>query len=163
MYNNMKKLTISIMLLACVLPCAAQHLSKKTEGYIVDRVTRIYNSVIQNLNQIDSMSDEELERMYCSSEWNSLLSRVEEKASEYEEPYFDYDYWIDAQDFEDLHLINVKVESFCGDRAVVLVVFSNFGSLSKKYLELCYERDDWFVNDFINSHRGTMRDYLEQK
>ena len=152
----------------------AQHLSKKTEDYISSRVTLIYNSIFQNLNQFDSLSIEEieesnlqdgndLEEMYCSDDWNSLRRRVEEKESEEEDLFFDYDYWIDAQDYCDLHLIKVKVESLCCDRSVVSVVIRNCGYLTKKYLELCYEHDDWFVNDFIDSFRGNMKDYLEGK
>ena len=164
------KLITTLFLIACVLPCMAQHLSKKTEDYVSSRVALIYNSIFQNLNQIDSeienpilQDGNDIEEMYCSASWNSLRSRVEKKESEEEDLFFDYDYWIDAQDYCDLHLINVKVESLCYDRSVVSVVISNCGNLTKKYLELCYEHDDWFVNDFITSFRGNMKDYLEGK
>ena len=117
----------------------------------------------EEIEESNIQDGSDLEEVYCSSDWNSLRSRVEEKESEEEDLFFDYDYWIDAQDYCDLHLINVKVESLCCDRAVVSVIISNCGNFTKKYLELCYEHDDWFVNDFITSFRGNMKDYLEGK
>lgn len=158
-----KAIGISVLLMAFV-SLFGQTPSKKTEEYVLNRVLGIYNEYIHRLTVFEnSLSMVSFSELYCSEEWNSLNRRVCNKEEESGNLFFDYDYWIDAQDYTSLRVDEVTVETLADNLAIVSVKLSDLEVQKKIYLVLCYERDDWFVNDFIHSLKGSMQDFLNSE
>ncbi len=64
----------------------------------------------------------------------------------------DYDHWINAQDYsENLSAHAAKIENFTDSTAIVKVAVRNFGRDGEVVLSMRFERDDWYVDDFLPS------------
>jgi len=122
------------------------------------RVESIYNDVTTTYNKyneseelsLGSVETANLDKKYCSEEWNALLEKVAEKDKQNEDEigFFDFDYWISGQDFQNLKVTDVKVQKIEGDKATVILNLHNFGSVTPMKLDMVYERDNWFIDNF---------------
>jgi len=86
-----------------------------------------------------------------SKEWLSkdFLDK-EKRAREIDEMVVDWDYWIMAQDAENLKLEDVEVLDAAAERATAVVRIQNMGSDTRIRLYLVYEDGQWKVDDFLD-------------
>lgn len=165
-----------VLFLGLVLVCSSllgQTAEKKTRSYVVNRVAKIYEDYIYNHNNINNRQNHiDIEKKYCSDSYNQLIERVNKMDNNYPDEigFFDYDQWIDDQDFEDLRVVDIVMSLLEDDKSIVSVYIHNSGFVYPINLVLCYERDDWYVDDFydisilnkrIRSLKNRMRRYVE--
>ena len=74
----------------------------------------------------------------------------EKKAREIDEMVVDWDYWIMAQDAENLKLEDVEVLDAAAERATAVVRIQNMGSDTQIRLYMVYEDGEWKVDDFLD-------------
>ncbi len=137
----------------------------QTAADVKTRVETIYKDVCDAYNSANQMEfgegmkmlqDKKFDEAFCSEAWNKKLAEVVEKDNQHpdEMGFFDYDYWVMGQDFENLAVTDVKVVSFENDKAVVSLNLHNMGNTNPIKLKMVYERGDWFIDDFITSYEG---------
>ena len=130
------------------------------------RVENIYRDVCDTYNKANQMPLGEgmemigrrnFDREYCSAAWNKVRNQVTEKDSrlEGEMGFFDFDYWIMGQDFQDVSATDVKVQQINGDKATVTLTLHNCGNATPLTLAMVYERDNWFIDDFLTPGEGS--------
>ncbi len=146
---------------------------KKTEKYLVGRVTQIYQDVCDSYNAVNDdlskLSELDLDDKYCSAEWLDLLKKIVAYDNKYHEGdmgFFDFDYWVMGQDFDNLSVHDVKVISMNDNEAVVGLTLVNMGEDIKLKLCMVYERDDWYIDNFENlsldfEMKNSMKEYLK--
>ena len=148
---------------------------KKTEEYLVQRVSNIYKDVCDLYNaaqedsNFDKLSEKNFDSLYCSEEWNDLLSKVNQYDMEQntdEIGFFDFDYWIMGQDFQDMSFRDVKVLDMHDNGATVSLILVNMDSDIKLKLSMVYERGDWYIDNFENLSmefelKNAMKEYLK--
>ncbi len=148
---------------------------KKSDGNVLHRVEQIYQDVLASYQRIDEEENDENqiikspEEKYCSSDWN----KVSEEVAEYDTTqhpeeigFFEADYWIMGQDFDNPTASDFKLVEQKGDRAVVEFVMHNFKPIHVR-LEMVHERGDWYIDNFIDldfefNWKKEMNDYLKQ-
>lgn len=123
------------------------------EDAILYRVRTIYDDVASIYNSSDTFAPAgvtALKDLYCSSEWKDLKSRIsqlDEKNGEI--GFFDSDYWIQGQDYGDVSISDLAVESLSTDRASILFTLHNLGYCRPMRIELVLEDGQWLIDDFI--------------
>lgn len=154
---------------------------KHSAEYLKHRVENIYKEVCglyRNSEDYDDshviveqISEAQLEEKYCSNDWNTKMEEVfviNATIHKDDYPYPDGDYWIMGQDFSDISVSDIKVEEMDGDNAVVSFKLHNYGSIIPVRLDMVFERDDWFIDNFHNFvdhsyeesvHKGTFSDW----
>lgn len=148
---------------------------KKTKEYLVQRVSNIYkdvcdlyNAAQDNPNFDEKLSEKDFDSLYCSEEWNDLLKKVN-KYDEENNPddigFFDFDYWIMGQDFQDMSFHDVKVLSMNDNEATVSLTLVNLSDIKLK-LNMVYERGDWYIDNFENLSmefelKNSMQEYIK--
>ena len=148
---------------------------RKTDAYIVQRVESIYADVFAEYNAANEEENEAIpqsspDEKYCSDSWNKLLLQVSEFDQQHNPDdigFFDADYWVMGQDFQDLSISNVKLTNHDGDEAEVEFDLHNSGQVTHVRLELDYERGNWYIDNFIDidnelDWKDDMKDYLKQ-
>ena len=148
---------------------------KKTEKYLIQRVSNIYKDVCNQYNAAqdspnlyDKLSKMNFDSLYCSEEWNDLVSKVNKYDEEHNPDgigFFDFDYWIMGQDFQDMSFHDVKVISMNDNEATVSLTLVNFSDIKLK-LSMVYERGDWYIDNFENLSmefelKNSMKEYLK--
>lgn len=132
-----------------------QTAEKKTKSYIVNRVAKIYEDYIYNINpEIKKDSYINLKKTYCSDSFKQLLVMVNEEDNKHPDEigFFDYDIWINSQEyFSPLSVDEIDVARL-DDNLAIVTVFLNYRK--PIYIELCFERDDWYVDDFYSILSG---------
>ena len=121
---------------------------RKTDAYTVQRVESIYADVFAEYNAANEEENEAIpqsspDEKYCSDSWNKLLLQVSEFDQQHNPDdigFFDADYWVMGQDFQDLSISNVKLTNHDGDEAEVEFDLHNSGQVTHVRLELDYER-----------------------
>lgn len=136
-----------------------------TEEVVRARALDIYSKVFSTYS--DERKGSEGEKINPDSFLSEHLRLLIESCKTIQEVtgelVFDCDYWIDAQDYENLQLKDAKVLSCSDKQAEVEVRFTNFGEEYVVTLILVYDENlhDWFVNDFIGQNKRSLRHYLE--
>ena len=113
----MKKILVCI-LAALLVACASDKADKHSEAYLSERITAIYDDVFGVYNENNTanglaiISQRNFEQDYCSADFNAVLKQVEDydkaHAEEDDLGYYESDYWIQGQDWQDL---SMKIES----------------------------------------------------
>ena len=88
----------------------------------------------------------------CSKRFNDLTNKACKIADELDDIFIDCDHWVMGQDIDpkwSYKIRNIKVES--DSIAWAELTIHNFSN-HKVRLKLIYERDDWFVDDFITTY-----------
>ena len=152
----------------------------QTADDVKNRVEAIYKEVCAAYNKANEMDlaagmkmlqDKHFDKDYCSAAWNQAVAQVMEKDQQDADgmPFFDFDYWVMGQDFNQMSVADVKVESLDGDQALVSLILRNSGSDNHVKLKMVYERDEWMIDDFITNYEGEddslradMAEYLAQ-
>lgn len=148
--------------------------AKKSDGNVLHRVEQIYKDVVAEYEKynedFESVDDNDLDDRFCSAEWNSLVAKVVDFDSTNNPDqvgFFDADYWIMGQDFQDLSATDFELIEEKGDHATVEFKLHNSGNVTKVRLEMVRERGDWFIDNFIDldnafNWKEDMKDYLKQ-
>ena len=151
---------------------AASNVDRKSNEYIISRVQSIYDNVFEEYKKAaedESTPQISPDEKYCSDDWNKVLLQVTEYDQQNnpdEIGFFDADYWIMGQDFEDLSMSDIKVTKKEGNQAQVEFNLHNMGDTAPIRIDLTYERGDWFIDDFIEIEhdfdwKKEMKDYIK--
>ncbi|MGX8682372.1 MAG: DUF3828 domain-containing protein [Bacteroidales bacterium] len=166
----MKKMLVASGMLMAIVGCAN---AQNTESQIVERVKAIYTEVAKaypnHEELIEDLPDIDLDGLYCSEEWNNLVNQVGEIDGLSPEGigFFDADYWIMGQDWQDVSVSDVKAQVVDADHAEVHLVLHNCGSESPLKLLMVKEQGEWKIDDFMDesddeqySWKSGMKDYV---
>lgn len=127
---------------------------------IYDAICKLYNASDEEMQNLES-----IDRNYCSAAWNEALERVGKPKTAHvgDAKALNYDYWIQAQDWEHVSYKEVKLVSMSGDdKAQVELLLVN-GRDFKVTLTLVYERDNWYVDDLADeAHPDGIRRTMEE-
>ena len=138
---------------------------------IAQRVYDIYEQVFgyydhsQGSPSISGKTDS----MYCSHNWNLWLNRVHTADAKIEDGtigFFDADYWIMGQDWQDLSVSDVHVVTMTDSTAMTELKLHNCGSVTDVRLEMVQENGEWKIDNFIDATHGldwktSMQEYLK--
>ncbi len=158
---TLKKLVVLLFFLLLLGLSFAVYNGQLKNGHEVDdvktRVEAIYTDVAEVYNKSNKVLDPNLpdsadfDTRYCTTDWNRTLKAALMSQPDSDEiGVFDYDYWIQGQDYGDVSVSRVHVESLEGDRAVVTLTLSNLELDNDIKLYMLYERDNWFIDDMVD-------------
>lgn len=122
---------------------------------IFTHICSSYNKCTENNGALSPK--ENFDSLYCTTQWNTMIAKIREE----DEMYFDYDYWCEGQDFENLKFENVKVLSQDGQKATVSLDTYNMGEKTQRTLEMVYERDNWYIGDMISKNEYGETDIMK--
>ena len=132
----------SVMMLSATASLAkvtvAMKEGKHTEAYLRERVNAIYQS--KNVDR---------DNVYCTTRYKEVYKTASDFAEECDEIFLDYDHWTNSQDDSDFSYEIGKISNVTDSTAIVTINAKNFGKRYNVFLSMRYERDDWFVDDFI--------------
>ena len=151
---------------------------------VAQRVQEIYQAVFKEYNLEDSLRNldllegrgayenlKEFNHKYCSSEWNELVSQINEIDSLYHEGelgFWEADYWIMAQDWHNLSISNVEVLAVTPTEADVQFKLHNMDQKKPVALRLIKEDDVWKIDDFMDVEndldwKQSMQEYVKEE
>lgn len=128
------------------------------------RIHDIYSEVFAQYNK----SQETLrmpnidESLYCSKAWiadKQAVRRAEENHPG-EMGCFEYDYWVQGQDWNELSFGDIRPTRVTTEKADATITVHNMGETAEVRLKLVKENGRWMI-DNIDNARETMRKYLE--
>jgi hypothetical protein len=123
------------------LSASAADVDKHSSNYLSQRIDTIYSY----FNKMD------LDSAFCSVGYRDLMRQAMDQMDE-DDILLDYDHWINAQDYsKDLSARAASIEAFTDSTAIVKVAVRNFGKEGEVVLRMQFERDDWYVDDFLPS------------
>ena len=123
------------------LSATAADVDKHSSNYLSQRIDTIYSY----FNKMD------LDSAFCSVGYRDLMRQAMDQMDE-DDILLDYDHWINAQDYsKDLSARAASIEAFTDSTAIVKVAVRNFGKEGEVVLRMQFERDDWYVDDFLPS------------
>jgi len=142
---------------------------KKTPAYLEQRVTSIYSKVFEEYNKTREMEEigniPDLDSLYCSKDWNNWVQKVNEYDSENNPDnigFFEADYWVMGQDFDNLEVSDVKTISMNDKIAVVELNVHNMDDINRVRLDMVFEGDEWMIDDF-SDWKKQMKEYVRGK
>ena len=175
----MKKIVVLILAAVAVMACSNK--SQVTDmvkvqpldtAEVVQRVNDIYTAVFDRYRQARTMFKPirrgYFEAAFCSADWNEWLKRVTEydKAnSQGMVGFFEADYWIMGQDWDDLSVSDIQVAEMTDSTATVAFNLHNCGSVTAVRLPMVNEGNEWRIDNFIDVTNGVdwkanMKEYL---
>lgn len=129
---------------------------KHTEAYLRARVDSIYHGKKMNRDDV-----------YCSTDYKKTYKTADDLADENEEIILDYDHWTNSQDDSDFTCEVGKISDMTDSTAIVTINAKNFGKRYNVTLSMRFERDDWFVDDFIltdgSGEKQGFEDYIKYR
>ena len=136
-----------IMTIGCIAFVFTGCNNKKlmNDDVIVNRVTDIYNDMASRYNA-SPQSDvaRQLDSLYCSKEWNKLVSDIYKKDANIDGVgFFEADHWVMGQDFQNVSADSIIVENFTGDTATVSLNLHNCGTTTIVRLSMVEEDNEW--------------------
>lgn len=188
--NNLILLVVAVLVLGA---CSSRGAVVKSDSEggddgldtaaVVERVQEIYGAVFKVYNEADSLRNlddfsgidnsvyerrADFETNYCSSEWNTLMKKVNEIDSLYhqnEMGFWDFDYWIMGQDWHKLSISDVKFVERIDAWAEVDLNLHNFDKVTPLCLTMKLENGTWRIDDFVDKEFGTgfkqaMQEYI---
>lgn len=156
---------------ASVKTKAVSKARKHTAEYIQQRIAAIYRCY--DNPQYDETGTRlmapraNLDSIYCSTRYKALLKDALDLEDE-DDILLDYDHWTNSQDDTDFTCKTVTISNLTDSTAIAKVNEENIGSSYAVTLALLFERNDWFVDDFITEEDGSsekeyIKRYIEQK
>jgi len=131
---------------------------KHTEAYIHQRIDSIYSSM-----KYRGPIVADYDSLFCTSRYNALKSKALELSKDGgDEVIIDYDHWTNSQDDFDFAYQIKKVEHITDSTAVVTLEAYNLGEIYPIVLGLYFERDDWYVDNFLSVGEGNEKEYLQR-
>lgn len=144
---------------------------KHTEAYLRERVDSFYFNYRnpryeKNGMRIYNGKFVNRDSAYCSKSYQDLLAKAEEIAQENEEPLLDYDHWTNSQDDNNFTCEINKINNMTDSTAVVKLKAKNSGKPYTITLNMRFERNDWYVDDFISDdgigEKTYFKEYIER-
>ena len=145
-------------------------------GSVVQRVNDIYTQVFDLYGKASATSDlsslENIDSLYCSADWNEWVARVNDFDRQHEDDgmmgFFEADYWIMGQDWQDLSVSDIQVIDMTDSTATVKLNLHNCGSITAVRLEMLLEDGQWQIDNFIDvkydvNWKAGMKEYLAEK
>lgn len=140
---------------------------------VVQRVSDIYAQVFDLYGKVSETFDfsslENIDSLYCSADWNAWVARVNDFDRQHEDDgmmgFFDADYWIMGQDWQDLSVSDIRVVEVKNSTATVELNLHNCGSITAVRLEMLLEDGQWQIDNFIDvkydvNWKAGMKEYL---
>ena len=135
-------------------------IDKHSEAYIRQRIDTIYKTVGKSVydnqgNEISYFKNPfNRDSAYCSERYYALMKEAPQLCNETGDILYDYDYWVCGQDYSDDWSCKVaKVYEITDSTALVDLVIHNFSD-TETTIALCFERNDWYIDDFSPSKDG---------
>lgn len=124
--------------------------SRKVLDRVVDIYTYICDAYNKDAGNTAGLSDTIAGR-YCSASWRKDAKAVKEEEAKHrgELGCFDYDFWIQGQDWNKVSFSNVIVGVSSPDKAVATIIVHNGGD-SKVSLSLVRENGQWMIDDLTD-------------
>ena len=123
-------------------------IDKHSEAYIRQRIDTIYKGVGKSTNSFNRDS------AYRSLRYYTLMCEAVQLCNETGDILYDADPWICGQDWSDDWNCKVaKVYEVTDSTALVDLNIHNFSD-TKTTIALCFERGDWYIDDFSPSKDG---------
>ena len=144
---------------------STQTVAVKTKEQLAEdvaaRVREIYDAVIETYTPDATgadLSKARLDERFCSDDWLAALHAVMEKDEglDGEIGFFEADYWVMGQDFQDLKAENIKVVSLSPDegKATATLDWHNCGNVTKVMVSLVFEHDEWKIDELTDRTHG---------
>ena len=145
---------------------------------LVQRVNDIYDATFKRYNVADSAAGVHeaptagADSLCCSQDWNDWTLKVrsadEAHAAEGMMGFFEADYWIMGQDWQDLSVSDVRVVSMTDSTAVAELNLHNCGNVTAVRLEMVNEGSVWKIDNFIDvtnniDWKANMKEYINQE
>ena len=173
MKNSLFCLSMALLLMLC--SCAK---SSDEREALAQRVNEIYTEAFGCYEKMDSLANagvdtlmaNGLDAKFCTQDWNTLVKRVNDWDNQHNEGmmgFFEADYWIMGQDWQDLSVSDVQVKSISETTAVVELVLHNCGNAQPVRLEMAKEDGVWKIDNFIDvandvDWKSGMKEYLSE-
>ena len=142
--------------------------------YALETVQEVYEAVGQAYSSEDwQTQSNELDKEYCSKDWNATVKAVIEKDNQNPEEmgFFDADYWVMGQDFsKKIYATDLTLERLLMDdtpwEAAVTLKLHNFSEIPVR-VNLIYEGGEWKVDDLTDlsndlDWKKSMKEYLAE-
>ena len=156
----MKKTIITLWALVVLASCAGVPNDDEAKTIVTNAYEKFFSQANSEVYNIDM-------KEFVTEEFDTQLSLCASKQSATDDLFFDYDFWINAQDAQDLKLNDVKVTDCNAQTATCEVSFQNMGSECKAILIVKKTSNGkWLIDDFIDptdktSLRKAMDNYLK--
>lgn len=144
---------------------------RHSETYIKQRIDSIYsrfnNPTYEKKGKRIIDYRYNYDSAFCSSHYKELMSKAIELMDDEEDTILEHDHWTNSQDPEDFTYEIKKIENITDSTAIVVLNANNWGDNYLVTLCLHFERDDWFVDDFITkygfkSEKAYLNDYIKK-
>lgn len=179
---DMRKLLLLAVFLVTIAACTVSGKVDNRAGNrlrnttaLVQRVMDIYGVAFTQYNEMDSHGSAEpwlnVDGMFCSRDWNAWVKRVQKYDTEVDDGmagFFEADYWIMGQDWDELSVSDVHVQTMNDSTATVNLNLHNCGDVTAVRLEMLLEDGEWRIDNFIDVTRdvdwkGGMKGYMNNK
>jgi hypothetical protein len=132
------------------------------QGRSYDDVAKTYGNDVMPNNL------KNLAPLYCSKDWNAMLAAIAEADKDKDMGFFDADYWVMGQDYQDISADNIKVERQTEQEATAMLDLHNCGNVIQVRLSLVLEDGQWMIDNFEDVSNGldwkqAMKEYLEEQ
>ena len=121
---------------------------------ITNIVKEIYDVVGGNIElRID------LNEAFCSTDWNRLINEINKNDAQKHEGevgFFEYDYWLQAQDYENVSISEPNIDFASADSATVNFVLHNLGTETPMQLVFINENGKWVVDNIMNKSKDAV-------
>ena len=142
--------------------------------YALETVQEVYEAVGQAYSSEDwQTQSNELDKEYCSKDWNATVKAVIEKDNQNPEEmgFFDADYWVMGQDVsKKIYATDLTLERLLMDdtpwEAAVTLKLHNFSEIPVR-VNLIYEGGEWKAHDLTDLSNDLdwtkiMKEYLAE-
>ena len=179
--KDMKKIVVLILAAVAVMACSNRGQVAEADKEqpldttaVLQTVNDIYTTVFDRYREARTMLNPlrigNFDATFCSEDWNAWLKRVtdyDKANSEDMVGFFEADYWIMGQDWDDLSVSDVQVTEMTDSTATVAFNLHNCGSVTAVQLEMVREGDEWKIDNFIDVTRDMdwkagMKEYLSE-
>lgn len=170
-----------VLLLAGLCACSSCHSGGNTAttpanaAALEQRINDIYAETFKQYDGADlAVADAAAaaDSLFCSRDWKYWTARVEQADSALNAEgtigFFEADYWIMGQDWQDLSVSDVRVVSMTDSTALAEFNLHNCGNVTAVRLEMVLEDGDWKIDNFIDVTNGMdwkagIKEYLNEK
>lgn len=176
----MKKIIIPVLLAMSLIACGNQSKTEdssccakdstsvcadaegnRNEAGAKAEIENIYNIYFNpgGMANEDEESDFGFMTQFVSEHFRDCYGKAQAKQMALGEVWLDCDPWIDAQDCEDLELVEVKIKECTDEQAVADVTFKNFGENHTVGCVVVYDEKSgkWLVDDLIHPENGSVK------
>ncbi len=156
----MKKTIITLCTLVVLASCAGVPNGDEAKTIVTNAYEKFFSQANSEVYNIDM-------KEFVTEEFDTQLSLCASKQSATDDLFLNYDFWINAQDAQDLKLNDVKVTDCNANSATCEVSFQNMGEEHKAILIVRKTANGkWLIDDFIDptdktSLREAMDNYLK--